>query len=105
MKGVRFSPSGEFLASRSWDGTARFWEFSTGRQLLHMDGFYVALEFSGDGRQLLSRTRYGELGILVVGGGREYRTIPNPGQESMWPEFLCFSSDGRWLAARGCSDR
>ena len=98
VMGVIFSPSGDLLASRSWDGTARFWELATGRQLLQMDGDFTAMAFRSDEERLFVLTRYQEMRLLEMLGRRECLSFLNSGQELTWPMATCFSPDGRWLA-------
>ena len=56
--GVHFSPSGRLLQTYGADGTGRLWDISPSgsRELLTLDGGggVEAVEFSGDGRRLLS---------------------------------------------------
>jgi serine/threonine protein kinase/WD40 repeat protein len=93
---LAFAPTGNTVVSEAWDGTSRFWDLATGRELLRLAGSLS--HFSRDGQRLISRTG-SKLTVLDVGLGWECRTLPRsrhaPG------EVVChggFSPDGRWLA-------
>jgi len=59
--GVAMHPDGKQVASASWDGTVRIWEYSTGRELKvfsHGEGTIVtALAYNPEGRLLVSLCR------------------------------------------------
>lgn len=52
---LKFSPDGKWLASASWDGTARVWEVRSGRQVLVLDADIdrvSCVDFTSDGHLL-----------------------------------------------------
>jgi len=98
VRGVSFNPGGEFLASRSWDGTVRLWETQSGRELLRLEYDCLTMDFSLDGHKLGYRTRYGRWGCFEVAGGRAYRALRPSDQEEKGPWGMAFRPDGRWLA-------
>ncbi|NET32709.1 MAG: hypothetical protein F6K19_11955, partial [Cyanothece sp. SIO1E1] len=51
---VSFSPNSQYLATASWDNTARVWDASSGQEIARMshDGSVVAVSFSPNGQYL-----------------------------------------------------
>lgn len=74
VTGLSFHPDGQLLASYGWEGVCRFWNPSTGRQVLQSSSFQPYF-FSSDGRW------YGAVGtgdegkLLEAASPSEYRTI------------------------------
>jgi WD40 repeat protein len=58
---VHFSPDDWHLATSSADGTVRVWDAATGEQLLEVEGANAGVEFTPDGKRLVS-TRFGNGG-------------------------------------------
>jgi len=56
VMGAVFHPRGGLAASRSWDGTVRLWEPSSGKQVLQLQGGSFWLAFSHDGQWLTLRS-------------------------------------------------
>jgi WD40 repeat protein len=57
VTGVAFSPDGKTLLTASWDGTARLWEVTTGkeiRQFLGHTGTVFGAAFSPDGKYVIT---------------------------------------------------
>jgi WD40 repeat protein len=101
---VKFTYGGDFLVSRSWDGSTRFWDPISGRQTLREpETFFVAI--SGDDRQVVV-LKDGDLVLREFAGGWECRTlhhgqVGNQTERPInWgPNGLDFSPDGRLLVS------
>jgi len=101
---VFFSHAGDFLISRSWDGSTRFWDPISGRQLLNAQKcHFVAIR--EDDRQM-ALLKAGHLSLWQVAGGWECRTLHHGriGNRTErlrgWgPTGMDFSPDGRLLAS------
>ena len=98
---VAFGPDGKILASASWDGTIKFWDTKSGRELRtlagHGWGVYNAV-FSPDGKQLASASRDGTVKIWEVATGANTRTLV---VDSLAVKHVAWSPDGRLLASSG----
>jgi serine/threonine protein kinase/WD40 repeat protein len=102
---VRFSHAGDFLISRSWDGTTRLWDPIRGRERLSIYGGFVGL--SGDDRRLALVNPLLQLEIHELAPGRECRAL-HPGRvgnrSARPPEMhqqVDFRAEGRVLASAG----
>jgi WD40 repeat protein len=66
---VAFSPDGTILLTASLDGTARFWDVGSGRQLgppLHHTDAVLSVAFHPDGRVVATGTRDGSAWLWRV---------------------------------------
>jgi WD40 repeat protein len=94
---LAFAPRGETVVTDAWDGTGRFWEVSTGRELIRMAGYIRP--FNRDGRRLICRAG-SRFTLLEVTTGLECRTLPcNRLAAGERISHGGFSPDGRWLVA------
>lgn len=95
---LAFHPSGDLLASSSWDGSLKLWSISQSRELSSREGWGWDLQFSRDGRQL---------SVLEADSGRPVRLALDhetvcaswgaaPGRRV---EEIAFTADGRMLFA------
>src|SRR5262249_6363995 len=79
---LAFAPTGDTVVSHSWDGTGRFWDVSTGRELMRLAG--TVSPFSRDGRRLISVAGT-KCTLLEVTPGLECRSLPqsrfSPGEK------------------------
>jgi serine/threonine protein kinase/WD40 repeat protein len=96
---VAFSPSGELLASGSFDNTIKLWDVMSGREVRTMkgdDGYQVRrVGFSPDGRWLASVSENPwKVRLWETSSGREVIRL-NDSYSS------AFSANGRWLAVAG----
>ena len=93
---VAFSPDGRYALSGSWDGTMKFWEIATGKEIRTFKGApgsaVYAVAFSPDGRYALSGS--GELTLWEVATGKEIKTFL---RHSSTIASVAFSPDGRYL--------
>ena len=74
---VAFSPDGEQVASSAWDGTARLWDATSGRQtglLKHEKNIVSSVAFSRDGRRLVTVERDRGITLWDVASQKVART-------------------------------
>lgn len=99
-----FDAAGDFLISRSWDWTVRFWDAVTGKQRLSMRGQFVAI--SADSKQVAVVGRTSGLKLWDFANGAEFQVLhhgnlgnqtPHPGK--IGPSSIDFDTTGRLLAS------
>ncbi|MCQ3974873.1 MAG: hypothetical protein DPW09_15640 [Anaerolineae bacterium] len=101
---VAFSPNGKWLATGSWDNTARIWEASTGQEVTYLSHEEVVrnLEFSPDGQWLMTTS-----GVITDLLPAERLWEVSTGQEMFWQAYsddsgrdVIFSPNGKWMAKK-----
>ncbi len=99
-----FHPEGQYLATSSWDGTLRIWDWHSGEvQLIH-DGWTSALRFSADGSRcamVADGAEQPEIVLLECGTPRflaRWRPEAAGRDGKKIPVHAAFSPDSRSLA-------
>jgi WD40 repeat protein/serine/threonine protein kinase/tetratricopeptide (TPR) repeat protein len=96
-----FHPDGRQLATAGFDGTVRFWECATGRQVREFtSGSTLSITFSPDGATLATGSVDGLVSLWDVATGKLNRAFP---AHDFGVFDLAFSPDGRTLATAGRS--
>lgn len=93
---VRFSPSGELIASASWDNSIRVWSAIDGKEVAHfpISGASFAVAFSPDGVFLTGASTRGAIWVWNIAKLEHQITL---GTHRDWVEHLDFSGDGSLL--------
>jgi WD40 repeat protein len=93
---VAFSPDGKYVVSGSYDGTARVWEASSGREIARMNhGLVLAVAFSPDGKYVVSGSNDGTARVWEAATGKELARITHDDIVTA----VAFSPDGKWVVS------
>jgi WD40 repeat protein len=96
---VAFHPSGELLASGSWDGSVRVWNVHTGQTVHILNAHSSGLEmvtFSPDGALLASSACDNTVCLWDTQSGRLLHKLEG---HTSWVRCVAFSPDGTLLAS------
>lgn len=101
--GIAYSPDGTRIATGGDDGTAQVWDAATGKSLLTLAGHTIGVgqvAFTPDGDRLLTGSKDGTARLWDISptGGRDWLTVPGPGQRQ---GGVSFSPDGTSFAVPG----
>jgi tRNA A-37 threonylcarbamoyl transferase component Bud32 len=98
VRGLAFSPDGDFFLTGCWDGTARLWKTDTaepvGQPWPHPDRV-MSVALSPDGRTAATACRGGTVWLWDVAAGRLLDRQPMRHRDTVWS--VAFSADGRTL--------
>jgi WD40 repeat protein len=98
---VRFNPDGTMLASDSWDGTLRLWDFAVSKSLLSVSAGPEGIEFSPDGRRLAAYSwseSWIDLFEVFTNGVTVDLNPPGHQQRPLSGCALLFGQNNDWLA-------
>ena len=104
LMSVAYSRNGRVLVTAGNDGTVRFWDARSHKQLPRpirtSVGFGRTIAFSPDGNTLATAGRDGKLRLWNLRTRRPIRerTLSGP---NVLPESIAFSGNGRWLVTAG----
>lgn len=105
VKGLTFSSDGQWLASASWDRTARIWDWRSTKVLHSLVGHsdaVVAISFSPDGQKLATGSYDQSVKIWDCETGKELRTLTGHAAQV---ESVAFCPTAPLLATAGGAGR
>ncbi|MBN1804316.1 MAG: protein kinase [Sedimentisphaerales bacterium] len=97
---VAFSPDNRYICSGGWDQTIKMWDAATGENVLNFrghDGWILSIEFSLDGRQIVSSG--GGDGTIKVWDVTENHEITKLSGHHSSISSIAFSQDGERLVS------
>lgn len=101
VEDINFSPDGKTIfTSGAPDQTARLWAVETGEEILVLNGegvwgWMTGLDFSPDGRRLLTASLDGTARVWDAQTGQELQRITAPDGSGVWDAD--FSPDGKYI--------
>ena len=98
VRTLAYSPDGKILATGSWDGTIKFWDTTSYREIVTLKtGRVQSLAFSADGKRLASAGADQTIKLWDVRTRQELCTLKEPGEINA----LAFSPQGDVLGVVG----
>lgn len=103
VRDAAFSPDGKFVATSSWDKTARVWEAATGKPVSVLTGHVApvpSVAFSPDGQFIVTASHDRKARVWAdwqTGSPRLVAALEEPGE--LWSAV--FSPDGRFILTGG----
>jgi uncharacterized delta-60 repeat protein len=97
VSSISFSPDGKYVASSSYDNTARIWDTTTGSEvakLLH-DNLVDDIAFSPDGMKVVSGSTDNTVRIWETSTGKELLRMTH----DSWVLSVNFSPDGKYVVS------
>jgi len=93
---VAFSPDGKWVATGSYDRTARVMEAATGKEVSRLahQGRVFAVAFSPDGKWVATGSGDNTARVMDAATGKEVSRLAHQGFVSA----VAFSPDGKWVA-------
>src|SRR6516165_743324 len=99
LAALAYSSDGKFLATASYDRTAKVWDTTTNKELVTVEGHTATVEavsFSPDGKKLVTGSYDGTVKLWDWAAGKEFATFK--GHTNMI-RSLAYSPDGQTIAS------
>jgi serine/threonine protein kinase/WD40 repeat protein len=96
---LRFSRTGDLLASNDWTGLLRLWDVATGDLVLTHPAIGTCLEFSQDGMHMAAAIRAPAVDVFEFQVGREFRTLRTVKDTLQGAGTILVAPSGRLAAA------
>src|SRR5215510_3159551 len=98
LASIDYSPNGRYVATGSYDKTAKIWDAATGAEIITLRGHDATVEavrFSPDGKILASGSHDNTIKLWDVVSGEARATLPHNGAV----RSLAFSHDSKILGS------
>jgi len=96
VRNVVFSPDGKYIATASWDNTARVWDAATGKQItvLNHNGGVRNVTFSPDGKYIATASFDNTSRVWDAATGKQIFVLKHDDKV----KNVVFSPDGKYIA-------